>query len=129
MILDSSALGAVIFQEQEAERLLQVMEDASWLGIGAPTLAETQIVVGSRLGFDKRIVTRLLDCFPVSFLEFGPEHSQEAVRAYAKFGKGRHRAALNFGDCMTYAVASLSKQPLLCLGDDFCHTDLLLQKY
>ena len=51
-------------------------------------------------------------------------HWQRAVDAYAHFGKGRHPAGLNFGDCMTYATAALARQPLLCRGDDFSKTDL-----
>jgi len=51
-------------------------------------------------------------------------HCQRAIDAYARFGKGRHPAALNFGDCMTYATATLARQPLLCRGDDFQKTDL-----
>lgn len=53
-------------------------------------------------------------------------HWQRAIDAFARFGKGRHPAALNFGDCMTYATAALARQPLLCVGDDFRKTDLEL---
>ena len=57
---------------------------------------------------------------------FGPDHFQAAVTAYEKYGKGRHKASLNFGDCLTYAVAKLANQPLLCTGQDFSHTYLVL---
>lgn len=57
---------------------------------------------------------------------FGEEHAAEALDAYSRFGKGRHPAALNFGDCCAYAVASLADEPLLCVGDDFSKTDLPL---
>jgi ribonuclease VapC len=55
---------------------------------------------------------------------FGEEHWREAVKAYAAYGKGQHPAALNCGDCMTYAVAKLAARPLLCVGEDFAKTDL-----
>ena len=59
-------------------------------------------------------------------IPFEEEHAREAAAAFARFGKGRHRAALNFGDCMSYAVAKLAGQPLLCTGADFARTDLPL---
>ena len=59
-------------------------------------------------------------------IPFGPDHWREAVSAYARFGKGRHRARLNFGDCLSYAVAMLADQPLLCTGSDFSKTDVTL---
>jgi ribonuclease VapC len=68
-------------------------------------------------------VLRSLDAELIPFME---AHMQEAIGAWLRFGKGRHRAALNFGDCLTYAVARLSGEPLLYIGNDFIHTDLLL---
>jgi len=57
-------------------------------------------------------------------VSFGEDHWREAARAFRRFGKGRHPAALNFGDCLTYAVARLAGAPLLCVGEDFPQTDL-----
>ncbi len=57
---------------------------------------------------------------------FDEAHASVALDAYSRFGEGRHPAALNFGDCCTYAIASLAGEPLLCIGDDFARTDLLL---
>ena len=59
-------------------------------------------------------------------MAFDEGHAIAALDAYSRFGKGRHRAALNFGDCCTYAVASVAGEPLLCTGDDFARTDLVL---
>src|SRR2546422_564477 len=59
-------------------------------------------------------------------IPFGEAHWREAVEAYARFGRGRHRAGLNFGDCLSYATARLAGRPLLCVGDDFKKTDLAL---
>jgi len=61
-----------------------------------------------------------------SVVPFSEEHAREAAEAFARFGKGRHRAALNFGGCMSYAMAKLAGQPLLCTGADFAKTDLKL---
>lgn len=59
-------------------------------------------------------------------LPFTDQHWGISLEAYEAFGKGRHRAALNFGDCLTYAIAKLARQPLLCVGNDFSRTDLTL---
>ena len=64
--------------------------------------------------------------FGIVVIPFEAEHARVAAEAFARFGKGRHRAALNFGDCMSYAVAKLAGQPLLCTGSDFAKTDLKL---
>jgi ribonuclease VapC len=62
----------------------------------------------------------------ITTVSFGEAHAVAALDAYSRFGKGRHPAALNYGDCCTYAVASLAGEPLLCIGDDFTKTDLPL---
>jgi len=125
MILDSSAIVAVFLKEPGFESLVDQMADAAHLGIGAPTAAETAIVVGSRLGMDGRaLVSRFLHEQDVAIVTFGEDHWRTAADAYARFGRGRHRAALNFGDCLTYAVAKLAGEPLLAVGRDFPHTDL-----
>ena len=64
--------------------------------------------------------------FEVSVLPFGPDHWPVTWAAFLRYGKGRHPAGLNFGDCLTYAVAKLSGLPLLCVGDSFTQTDLTL---
>ena len=125
MIVDSSALLAVVFQEPGFEELLAKMESADAVAAGAPTLAETGIVLAARLGpRGDGILERLLDELGVQEVPFGEVHWREAVEAYRLFGKGRHPAALNFGDCMTYATARLSGEELLFVGDDFGLTDL-----
>jgi ribonuclease VapC len=82
-------------------------------------------VLAARLQRDPRdLVVRLLDEFSVAEIPFGDGHWKEAVEAYLRFGKGWHKADLNFGDCLTYAVARLAGEPLLFIGDDFAQTDL-----
>jgi len=125
MILDSSALLAVVFQESGFETILERIEAAPGVAVGAPTLAETGIVLQARLGGNADgLLERMLDELDVQELPFGELHWREAVDAYRRFGKGRHPAALNFGDCMTYAVAQLAGEALLFVGDDFVRTDV-----
>ncbi|MFN8546371.1 MAG: type II toxin-antitoxin system VapC family toxin [Candidatus Binatia bacterium] len=127
MILDSSAIAAIVFKEPGFESLLDRMRAARQLAIGAPTLTETGIVLSARLERDARGLTaRLVQEAMVMVVPFGEAHYATAVDAWLRFGRGRHPAALNFGDCMSYAVSRLAAQPLLCVGDDFRLTDLLL---
>lgn len=127
MILDSSAIIAAVLREPGFETVIDRIAEAENLAIGAPTLAETGIVLGNRLGKNGRIVLRqFLQDWRVAIIPFGDLHWPEAVDAYLRFGKGRHKAGLNVGDCMTFAVARLSGQDLLCTGDDFSKTDLKL---
>ena len=74
----------------------------------------------------RSVLAQFLEDFGVAIVSFGPDHWREAARAFRHFGKGRHPAALSFGDRLTYAVARLAERPLLCLGDDFRQSDLLL---
>jgi ribonuclease VapC len=125
MIVDSSALVAITFQEPGYEDLIAKLATAPSAGIGTPTLTETGIVLAPRLRRDPRdLLTRMLGEFGVSEVPFGEEHWREAIGACWRYGKGRHRAQLNFGDCLTYAIARLAEEPLLCVGDDFAQTDV-----
>lgn len=125
MIVDSSALLAIVFREPGFETLIERITSAQAVAAGAPTLAETGIVLYARMGARADgLLERLLDEFAIDEIPFGEIHWREAVDAFRRFGKGRHTAALNFGDCMTYAIAQLAGEPLLFVGDDFVATDL-----
>jgi ribonuclease VapC len=127
VIVDTSALVAITFREPGHEELIVKLAGTPSAGIGTPTLAETGLVLASRLGRDSRdLVIRLLNEFSVQEIPFGDQHWREAVDAYLRFGRGQHKARLNFGDCLTYAVARLANEPLLFVGDDFPETDLEL---
>jgi len=127
VIVDTSALVGITFAEPGYQNLIAKLADAPSAGIGTPTLAETGLVLAARLGRDPRdLIIRLLDEFSIEQIPFGDHHWREAVDAYLRFGKGRHKARLNFGDCLTYAVARLANEPLLFTGDDFPQTDLAL---
>lgn len=127
MIVDTSALMAIVFREPGYEQVLDRIREAPLVAAGSPTLCEAGIVLEARLGASAAgLLERLLDELSIEEVSFGSIHWREAVDAYRRFGKGRHPAALNFGDCMTYAVASLTAEPLLCVGNDFPRTDLEL---
>ncbi len=124
MMLDSSALVAVVLQEPEAEMLLERMRSAAALNIGAATLLETGIVLSARLQSDARgLIARLLQESGIAVVNVTEIHFGVAMDAWLRFGKGRHRAALNFGDCLAYAMAVVAGEPLLCVGHDFPLTD------
>jgi ribonuclease VapC len=125
VIVDTSALIAITFREPGHQELIGKLTSAPSAGIGTPTLAETGLVLAARLRRDPRdLVVRLLEEFGVEQVPFGDAHWKEAVGAYLRFGRGRHKARLNFGDCLTYAVARLASEPLLFTGNDFAETDL-----
>ena len=125
MILDGSALVAIFTQESGHEGLIDAVAEAPAAGVGAPTLVEAGIVLSVRMRLDARpLLTRFLHDFGIIVVPFGEDHWREALDAFNRFGKGRHPAGLNLGDCFSYAVASLAEQPLLCIGDDFRKTDL-----
>jgi ribonuclease VapC len=125
MIVDTSVLLAIVFREEGYERLVDELAAADAVAAGTPTLAETGIVLSARLdAAADGMLERLLDEFAIQEIPFGEIHWREAVDAFRRYGKGRHRAALNFGDCMTYATARLAGESLTFIGDDFELTDL-----
>lgn len=125
MILDTSAVVAVVLKESGYEELLIALAREAHLGIGAPTLVETGIVLSARLQRDAQgVIERLMSALSVRTVRFGEIHSSVAVDAWLRFGKGRHPASLNLGDCASYATAKVAAEPLLCVGNDFVRTDL-----
>ena len=127
MILDSSAIIAIVVREPGWDSLTGKIGSERAIGVGAPTLAETGIVLTRKIGRQSRtILSRFLQQANTIVIPFGEEHWRTALDAYLRFGKGKHSAALNLGDCLTYATARLADQPLLCLGDDFAKTDLTI---
>jgi ribonuclease VapC len=127
LIIDSSAILAIFFRETGAEELLSAILDADFAGIGSPTAAETGLVLTGRLQTNATgSLLRFFEETGIEIVPFTNLHWQRAIDAFSRFGKGRHPAALNFGDCMTYATTVLAQQPLLCRGDDFRKTDLEL---
>lgn len=125
MILDSSAILSIVFREEAYDILVAKTLQAPLAGVGTPTLVETGVVLTARLGIDGRgILERFLDEFQVDEVPFGERHWRVAVDAYDRFGRGRHPASLNFGDCLAYACAQVADDELLFVGDDFDRTDI-----
>jgi ribonuclease VapC len=127
LIVDSSAILAILLKEAGWERLVEKVAGSPVAGVGTPTLVETGIVLASRVGTDaRRILSLFLAESAIAPVPFGEAHCRKALEAHRRYGRGRHRAGLNFGDCMSYATAKLAGQPLLCTGEDFAKTDLEL---
>lgn len=132
MTLDSSALLAVLFSEPGYLSLVDRILQADVLRIGAPTLVETSLVFESRRGLPTRAgqptrhdeVHELIKELGITVVPFGEAEWLRAVDAFRKYGRGRHKAGLNFGDCLAYATAAIAGDVLLYVGDDFTHTDL-----
>jgi ribonuclease VapC len=125
VILDSSAIVTILLRETGSDRVLDAVETADSCRVGAPTLVETTMVLTGRLGDDGRtMLLSFLQEINVDVLSFGDAHWRTAQSAFVRYGKGRHPAALNFGDCLTYATAYVAGEPLLCVGADFVQTDL-----
>jgi len=127
VIVDSSALIAVLLREPGYEPILEHLASDHVVRVGAPTLVETSMVLVARAGIvGKTLLARLLEEAGAVVIDFTDEHRDLAVQAFITYGKGRHPAGLNFGDCLTYAVARLSGEQLLCVGEDFPLTDVSL---
>lgn len=130
MILDTSALVAILRGEQDAPKLAQVIEDAQIIRISVATYLETAIVLDSNRDpvLSRRLDELLIDA-GVQFEPVTEAHARIARWAYRDFGKGSgHPAKLNFGDCFAYALAKTSGEPLLFKGDDFGHTDIRIAR-
>lgn len=125
MVLDSSAVVALLVVEEGHERLYDAIELAPTLAIGAPNLMEVGMVTVGRYGETGRAdVSRFLEDWSVEVVPFDERHWRVAIAAFARYGKGRHPARLNYGDCMAYATAKVAGAPLLFVGDDFAQTDV-----
>lgn len=125
MILDASALVAIALDEPERERLVARINQAETVAVGAPTLVEAGIVLSARTGHDAgAVLSEMLAAADAVVVEFGQRHWREAISTWARFGKGRHPAGLNFGDCLSYATALVAGEPLLAKGKNFGQTDI-----
>lgn len=125
MILDSSAICAIMLAQPGHGALIEKIGASAVVGVSAPTVVETAIVLSSRLQRDARPdLNEFLRRAEAEVTPFTEEQATLAVDAFLRYGKGRHPAALNFGDCLAYAAAALSSSPLLFAGRDFSKTDI-----
>jgi len=125
MVIDSSAIVAILLVEADRERFTNLILEAETRAISAANVLESGIVLESRRGeaagheFDLFLNQAGVDIVPVD-----AEQIEIARMAWRRYGKGRHPAALNFGDCFAYALAKLLDEPLLSKGTDFARTDI-----
>lgn len=125
MIVDTSALVAVILGEPDAEAQLRTMVTAETLAVSAATLIEALIVVEARQGREAATdLAALLLELEVEVVSLDEGQAEVAASAWRRFGKGRHPAGLNLGDTFSYALAATRGEPLLFKGRDFAATDI-----
>ncbi len=125
MVLDTSALVAVLFGEPERDRFIELLADAVDPLISAATLLEASIVMQAKTGADGVAdLDELLAAAAVRCVALDSAQAYLARDAFARYGKGRASAGLNFGDCCSYALARATDRPLLFKGGDFSQTDV-----
>ena len=125
MTLDSSALLAILLGEAGSLDLVDQILEADVVRVGTATLVETTMVLASRRGKPSfKEVARLVEELGVTVVPFGAAEWEAAAGAHDRFGRARHPAALNFGDCLAYAVAATAGDSLLFVGNDFAKTDI-----
>lgn len=126
VVVDTSSLVAVVLGEPDAEHHLAVLSDhAGDVQLSAASAVEVGIVVEAKQGGEAtEDLQRLLALLGVITVPFDADQAAVAVAAWRRFGKGRHLAALNLGDCFSYALAKTSGAPLLYKGEDFSQTDI-----
>lgn len=131
MIVDTSAIIAVLLDEPERDRLIDAMLDAERVDMSTATYLECAVVADSRAKPATRAkFDQILEELEVTTVPFTAEHASIAREAYRQYGRGSgHPAGLNLGDCFSYALSAHSKQPLLFKGDDFSNTDITPQAY
>ena len=130
MIIDSSAIVAILGHEDDVDSLAEALVEAPIRRLSAVNYVETAIVIDSRRD---PVLSRGLDDFlreaQIKIEGVTPEQARLAREAYRDFGKGRHRSGLNFGDCFAYALAKDKREPLLFKGDDFRRTDVEVAEF
>jgi ribonuclease VapC len=130
MVIDTSAVIAILLEEAPAERLSRAIHAAPARLISAASVVEAALVVQGRFRDEGEArLDRLLGHLGVDVIPFTAWHADIARAAFRRFGKGRHPASLNFGDCLSYALARALGEPLLFVGDDFARTDVDAASY
>lgn len=125
MVVDSSALMAILRREPEERGFRNTLKLASSRLLSAATRVEIGIVALRRRGeAGLEQVNALLESLRLETVPLSADHARLAIDAFGRFGRGRHPAGLNFGDCFSYALAKATGEPLLFKGDDFSRTDV-----
>jgi ribonuclease VapC len=130
MVVDTSALIALLNMEPESARLAVALESDPTRLVSAATVVEAGLVIESRFGsVGGRELDLLIAKAGLSIESVTADQADVAREAWRRYGKGRHSAGLNFGDCFSYALAKVTGEPLLFKGDDFTHTDITAIAY
>jgi len=125
MVIDTSAVLAILRGEPERRSFLEAIEATDSTRMSVASLVESSIVIESRYGAEGLSdLDRFISRASIELIPVDREQGQLARSAFSRFGKGRHRAGLNYGDCFSYAAAISLGEPLLSKGDDFIHTDV-----
>ncbi|CAN5844502.1 type II toxin-antitoxin system VapC family toxin [soil metagenome] len=125
MVIDTSVLIALLLREPAAPQLIAALEAASTRRISAASVVEASLVLLARNGEAGDVqLDRLLQKLGVEIMPVDAEQVAAARDAALRYGRGRHPAALNFGDCFSYALSAVATEPLLFVGDDFSRTDV-----
>jgi ribonuclease VapC len=125
MVVDTSAIAAILFDEPDAVRMIKTIEAAPIRLLSVASLVEATLVVEGRKGPGAEgIVERFVEESEIELVPIAIEHAWLACEAFRTYGRGRHPAGLNFGDCFAYALAKATAEPLLFKGDDFGRTDI-----
>ena len=125
MVIDTSALLAILLDEPERRTFNESIEAAASRVMSAATFVEISIVIESRFGAEGlRDLDLFLERAGIELVAVDTEHAYVARRAFSRFGKGRHPAGLYYGDCFSYALAMVLREPLLYKGQDFGQTDI-----
>jgi ribonuclease VapC len=125
LVVDTSAVAAILLREAGYDELLDAFDRSNELLMSAPTRVELSIVIEAKKGpAGTAVVDQLVRDTGLDIVPFDVEMASRALAGWRRFGKGRHRAGLNLGDCFTYAVAVEQGAPVLCVGDDFARTDV-----
>ncbi len=125
MVIDTSSVVAILFDEPDQRRYEEAIEAAPVRLVSAVTRVELSFVIEGRKREAGRMrLERFFALTGAEVVAVTPQQAEIAIGAFRRFGKGRHRAGLNIGDCFSYALASATGHPLLYKGDDFGHTDV-----
>lgn len=125
VVVDASAIVALVLAEPLAEAIATHIEDAQHRILSAATFVELSIVVEARKGLaGLTLVDDIMRDSEIEIVELDEDLARRAIKGWRRFGRGKHPARLNFGDCFTYALAAETGYPILCTGNDFAQTDL-----
>jgi ribonuclease VapC len=125
MVVDTSAVVAILTGESASQRCIRAMDDAEALQMSAASVLEVAMVVEARYGHPGRVrFDRWLERSGVEVMVVTRDQVEAAREGFRRFGKGRHPAALNFGDCFSYGLAKVLAESLLFCGEDFSKTDV-----